>query len=298
MPPIARNHIKSVEKGFCVKVDTNLTVQRFLLIMLGLILANTLKGTEQKKDLLIIEADTFFFEFSPLYGTGLDQQHRDTTCLSTGLYRGYWAHWTLENDSLFLIKVISGSYICSDSSISKHVVFNERLFASWHTGKVKVPLGEKIYCYMCIYPLYKAHNVITFKNGVVKSEIVKSNSKNVEYYDLLDKAQKIELSLIDTLGTFFSTQIKSSKWNRFDCDFSYILHLTSQGHLKFIKLEYDYDLTTEEKKCLRMLKRALNNFDFTIYQLPQQDFTVALDIFYYEDTFEIDRCWRCPLQPR
>ena len=262
-------------------------MKKIVVIILTISLTTSLKGTEQLKDLIIVNNDTFYLNTFPLHGTGLELQYQDTTCFSTGLYRGYWAHWRLEHDSLFLIKVISGNFQCSDSDPSKHIVFDNRLFASWYSDQIKLPVGEKLYCYTCIYPLYERHKIIKLSNGIVVSEAIQSNIERVEYYDQQDKVEKIKESLTDTLGAFLATKINPTYWNDLDCDETYILYFSKNGSLKFVTTE-EY-LYREQKKCLKILKGAIKDLDLTNYILPEQDFTIQLEVWYLEGKFEIAR---------
>lgn len=264
-------------------------MKQTILIILIILSSSVLKATEQRKDLLIVGSDTFLLKSSPLYGTGLDIQYRDTNCFSTGLYRGYWAHWILENDSLFLIKVYSGSFLCSDSNISKHIVFEDKLFAQWHSAKIEIPIGEELFCYTCIYPLYEKHKIMTFDNGIIISEVIQSNKGKVSHYDHQDKVAKIKEFLIDSLGAVLNPVVDSSAWNQLDCDWDYTLHFDRKGRLSDITLQGISEILPEDEKCLANLKTALKGFNVSHLAIPKVPFEVTLEIWHLDGQFDIDR---------
>ena len=188
--------------------------------------------------------------------------------------------------------------MCSDSNISKHIVFEEKLFADWYSAKVEIPIGEQIYCYTCIYPLYAKHKILTFNNGIVVDEVIQSNKEKVLYYDHLDKVAKIKESLIDSLGGVLDPLMDTITWYQLDCDLSYYtFHFDKKGRLTDITLEdvdevYPEDVGEvypEEEKCLDTLKMALKGFNVSHLTLPKDPFEITLDISSYDGKFNIRR---------
>ncbi|MCC5918915.1 MAG: hypothetical protein JJU02_16480 [Cryomorphaceae bacterium] len=265
-------------------------MKKTALILLTLFCVYNLKATEQIKDIIIIESDTFFLRFSPLYDSGLEKQYQDKTCISSALHRGYWAHWKLENDSLFLIKVINGSFFCSNADhLAKHTVFEGRMFASWYSKKMSLPIGESRYCYSCYYPLYEKYWVIDYKNGVVISEIIQPNVDQLEYYENQDKIKKVKEFIVDSLGEYLDVVVDSSAWLNLDCDWTYIFHYNRKGRLKKVSIEDMEETDYEDEKCLAILKKAVKGFQLSHLALPKEPFTIRLDVWHFDGKFDIDR---------
>jgi len=244
-----------------------------------------------EKDLLIVESDTFSLPAIALPG-GLYNYYKDTTCLSNAPNRDYQAHWKLENDSLFLIKIISKCYRRSDLNPSKYIVFEEKLFALWSSNKLKLPLGNELYCYTCYYPLYEEYKIIEFNKGVVISKVIKSNLEEVTYHLNQDKVEKVKGYLIDSLGQYLDSEIDSSVWYYLDCDFTYILFFDKKGRLYEVEYEDMKDIYPEDKKCLVVLKKALKKFRLSNFSLPDQNFGVQLDIWHFKPGFDISNSFR------
>ena len=182
--------------------------------------------------------------------------------------------------------------MCSDSNISKHIVFEEKLFADWYSAKVEIPIGEQIYCYTCIYPLYAKHKILTFNNGIVIAEVIQSNREKVLYHDRQDKVVKITEFLIDSLGARLDPIIDSLLWNQLDCDFNildYTLHFDKKGRLSDIIPEDIDEKHPEVEKCLATLKTALEGFNVSHLTLPKDPFEITLDISSYDGKFNIRR---------
>lgn len=100
-------------------------------------------ATEQFPDLLFIEEDTVYIKDFPLEQLMFEYKVTDmfdTESLSTGCWRGYRAHWRIENDSLFLEKIVG----CFDENKSIDMfelfsknqyeveIYNGRIFADWY----------------------------------------------------------------------------------------------------------------------------------------------------------------------
>jgi hypothetical protein len=105
----------------------------------------TIFATEQTPDRLIYQSDTIFIETYPLEdlmnsNSIIRKQifgYSEEICTSSGSWRGHIATWKIENDSLFLIRLING---CEDHEFKLEEVFQDgqmnknKVFAGWFTG--------------------------------------------------------------------------------------------------------------------------------------------------------------------
>lgn len=256
--------------------------------LLALFFTSELRASGQIRDLLIIGTDTFDLIQLPLLGSGLENAHRDLSCQNTDLRRGYWAHWKLENDSLFLIKVYRGSYLCAKTKASEHLGFEGRLFASWFTDSIKLPLGEEVDCNSCLFHLYKEHRHVHFRNGVVVSNEVKANTEQLSYHSNLDKTQKIEKYLVDSLGEYLDAKLDSAKWNEIYCDEFYILHFDIKGQFTSVAPKFPDDKDPDLTKCTSLLQNALIDYKLPALELPDNPFSFSLEIRHWFDNFEVN----------
>ncbi len=119
-------------------------ITTILLILFSL----TIFATEQTPDVLIYKSDTIYLETYPfkalmdsdslirqkIFGDG------DDFCISSGCWRGHVATWIIENDSLFLTKLIDG---CEEIEFKLSDIFHEdkfidnKVFADWFTGDLR-----------------------------------------------------------------------------------------------------------------------------------------------------------------
>ena len=123
-----------------------------LLILLSL----SLFATEQSPDILIYKSDTIFIDTYPLENLMESDsllkkkifENSDEICMSSGCWRGHVATWKIENDSLFLIKLING---CEDFEFKLENVFGEKnvennqVFANWFSGDLNASFEEYLY---------------------------------------------------------------------------------------------------------------------------------------------------------
>lgn len=104
----------------------------------------TIYATEQTPDLLIYKSDTIYIDTYPLeYLMDKDSSinrtilfYSDDMCMSTDCWRGHIATWRIDNDSLFLVKMVD---CCEGYLMKMDEIFGEtssKVFASWYTGEL------------------------------------------------------------------------------------------------------------------------------------------------------------------
>ncbi len=117
-------------------------MKKATIILISIAISICSIATDQFPDLLFIEEDTIYIKDFPL--EQLDFEYTASSIsqsdqLSTGCWRDYRAHWKIQNDSLFLEKIVD----CFDKKISidmfelfsknqyKVEISNSRIFADW-----------------------------------------------------------------------------------------------------------------------------------------------------------------------
>lgn len=120
-----------------------------LLILFSL----TIFATEQTPDRLIYQSDTIFIDTFPLEKLMESDsiirkrifEYSKDVCMSSGCWRGHVATWKIENDSIFLVKLISG---CEDYKFKLENVFGTKkviegkVFANWFSGDLNAVFGK------------------------------------------------------------------------------------------------------------------------------------------------------------
>lgn len=122
-------------------------------ILLLFLVSFSLFATEQTPDILIYKSDTIFIDTYPLEGLMESDSiikskiihYSDEVCMSSGCWRGHVATWKIENDNLYLIKLVNG---CEDFEFKLEKVFEKRnvengkVLASWYSGEIKAAFGK------------------------------------------------------------------------------------------------------------------------------------------------------------
>ena len=104
----------------------------------------------------------------------------------TACWRGYKGSWIIENDKLYLVGfhgwvLESSGENCGSSCVDMNYLFpgQEKVFAEWFSGELRIPHGEMLqYYHMGYASVYEKELYLEFKNGclVGQREIVNSGS--------------------------------------------------------------------------------------------------------------------------
>lgn len=141
-------------------------------------------ATAQEPDLLIYKGKTESILANPLEqyfesGHPRPAGHMEATC--SAIWRGYVATWKIDNDKLYLIRVVEGS--CSDDApeIPLAKIFPDKkapIFADWYSGTLIIPKGKTInYVHMGYESTYENELHITIKDGRVQGTAKVDNRK-------------------------------------------------------------------------------------------------------------------------
>jgi len=152
------------------------------LFILSILLSEKAIATGQMADYLIIDRDTFGLFSNPLepYLQFKNERSINGVTLemtSTACYRGYIATWRIQNDSLFLVRLIRGIEL--DSTI----VFNlkeefgkDKVFANWYTGTIFSPRGVQLqYIHSGYSSIYETEMYYRIWNGKIEATHTISN---------------------------------------------------------------------------------------------------------------------------
>ncbi|MEA2165097.1 MAG: hypothetical protein QOK37_3224 [Thermoanaerobaculia bacterium] len=155
--------------------------QVITIVIFGLLFASRGYGTSQAPDILEYGGKTYSVHTNPL--SGYLETHPNLLpkpeVVSSGLWRGYIATWSLGKDHLFLkdVRVPTAAYM--DSGVSEEKQFKsvmKNLFgetgprvATWFTGHLIVPTGTLVkYVHMGYGSTYSSYLVATVVSGAVR----------------------------------------------------------------------------------------------------------------------------------
>jgi len=146
-------------------------------------------GTAQVPDYLIIEKDTIAIFANPLEQL-YNHKKRPKTFFekesrgSTACWRGYYAYWKLEDNRLFLIKIVDCCNNKTTANLGKifgKKYHNNKVFADWFTGELLSPEGKLVYYeHMGYGSIYEKEVIYAFEKGIFQKKYILDNSKSYE----------------------------------------------------------------------------------------------------------------------
>jgi hypothetical protein len=156
-------------------------MQRLALVLLALALAGPLGATAQSPDLLEMDGKTYRIYTNPLAPFLAANPGRlpKPELISTGLWRGYIATWSVHGKQLLLqdVRMLTKAYIDTKADESKRYrsVLKEMFGddapqpATWFTGHLIVPTGELVdYVHMGYGSTYSSYLVLTVVQGELR----------------------------------------------------------------------------------------------------------------------------------
>jgi hypothetical protein len=181
------------------------------LLLLTIATRQSLFSTAQHPDVLYYQGDTFSIFSNPLedyYTEETRPEHffpERVACLSTGCWRGYIAHWTIENDILYLVRIETCCWDKKRARANLSHLFGDkciygRVKADWFTGGIMAPQGERIeYIHMGYESIYERELIFTFEKGHMVQDNVLDNtkSKRSDYESDADKRNAFIFSHIN-----------------------------------------------------------------------------------------------------
>jgi hypothetical protein len=166
-------------------------MQRLALVLFALALAGPLGATFQAPDVLEIDGKTYDIHTNPLAPFLAANPGRlpEPELISTGLWRGYIATWSVEGKRLLLkdVRVLTKAYTNRQADESKwYRSVLKQMFgddapqpATWFTGHLIVPTGELVdYVHMGYGSTYSSYLILT----VVQGEVRERRNLNAEAF--------------------------------------------------------------------------------------------------------------------
>ena len=207
-------------------------------------------------------------------------------------WRGYQAIYKIDNDSLFLVDIIScgerqngkiDKLASSDKmkSIFKSKLINDRVYINWFSGDMKFPLSNKVLRWDGVfYRIYEKETVIDIIYGrVLKIE-------NVENY--IHNSKSIDRKNKDKISDILFNKIKKVKWinvDSIDCSEKYLVTIGNDGKVsKVTMLGYESQDTidkywerNEYYYCINTVLSSLKKLQFDI--LKDKGKPISEDIY-------------------
>jgi hypothetical protein len=192
-------------------------------------------------------------------------------------WRGYQAIYKLENDSLFLVDILScgertsGRVNKAASTDKIKTIFKDkftvdRVFIDWFSGNMKFPLSNKVLRWDGVfYTIYEREMVIEISNGKVL------NAQCVENY--VDDPRKINRKDKNKISDILFNTLKKSNWkdkNDIDCSEKYMVTIDENGSVSKVKMLYaeseidEYFDKSEYNFCINKVYDALKSLKFDI----------------------------------
>lgn len=155
-------------------------MKRLILFLLSLVVAGPLGATAQAPDLLTIDGKTYPIHTNPLAPVLAANPGRlpEPGVISSGLWRGYIATWSVRENRLFLddVSVPTREYMDDDAPESKRFLsamkplFGEAgpRVATWFTGYLIVPTGKIVqYVHMGYASTYQSYMILKVIDGAI-----------------------------------------------------------------------------------------------------------------------------------
>lgn len=293
---------------------------QILLVILLFLIGEDLIASPQMPDYLIYKGDTFsvynlilekYFEKIKQTDQGslFGLKFRDGS--SFNCWRGYQAIYKIENDSLFLSKIISCGERFNHKSIDsvesgkrindifKDKVISNKVFIDWYSGNISLPNGKLLRWDGVFYKTFENEILINIDNGVVKKV-----NKTQNY---IDSPDRINRRYNDTISNVIYEKLRSLDWkklNECECDDSYIVTINKNGKISDVnksdcQTKNDWkDLDKEDRKnynyCIKSIRRALRSLKFDI--IKQNGVKVSekvyIEIWYEESTGKLENWTR------
>jgi len=136
--------------------------------------------TAQKRDSILYKGRQYSLATEPLrpYLEAMNISYPGT---STGNYRGYIASWEVRDEKLYLIELMIPGFKPEMDREEDLFPGEERTFAEWYTGKLRIPHGELLeYVHHVYASLYEKELFLRFLHGKLIGESEIDNRKEYE----------------------------------------------------------------------------------------------------------------------
>ncbi|WP_019943582.1 hypothetical protein [Dyadobacter beijingensis] len=204
-------------------------------------------------------------------------------------WRGYQAIYGIQNDSLFLVAIIScgelknGKFNRSQSIDKISSIFgrrfeNGKVFIDWFDGNISFPLSNKVLrCDGIFNTTFEKEKVLLISKGLLTK--IEEVSNYVDSRNGIDRRDKEKIPDI----IFKELKKKWKNQKEFDCSDKYVVTIDSNGYISEVKMRYSeqeiekYYEMTEYKFCIDKLFKALRALKFDVIRDKGQP--VSEDIY-------------------
>ena len=162
--------------------------------------------TAQIRDKILYKGNQYYLATEPLrpYLEAMDINYPGT---STGNYRGYVASWEVREDKLYLIELMIPGFTPEMDREEDLFPGEEKTFAEWYTGKLRIPHGEVLeYVHNAYGSIYEKELFLRFLNGKLIGESEEDNRKEYEERLAREKQYKQEnenKKIVNRIRRFF-----------------------------------------------------------------------------------------------
>jgi len=159
----------------------------FVSILFIVVTSGKAFSTAQMADHLIYKGETLPIFTNPLESFFSDKNPRPSNTfhfLCTACWRGYIATWKIEDNKLYLIKIVEGTCSSDAPEIDVSKIFKGKKLpveAYWYSGILRIPRGKMLsYVHMGYGSVYEKELILTIENGkLVKEETIDNIKKNI-----------------------------------------------------------------------------------------------------------------------
>jgi len=166
------------------------------------LIADIVFATAQFGDRLIYKGETVSIFSNPLESYFNEKNPRPNDLFKfscTACWRGYIATWKIDNNYLYLIKLVEGTCDSNAKEIQLSKVFPDSkgpIKATWFTGTLRIPRGKRLsYVHMGYGSIYEKDLFMTFEKGKLIEENLVDNTKKelpTRYERTVEELQKLK----------------------------------------------------------------------------------------------------------
>lgn len=168
--------------------------------------------TAQFREKLLYKGEEYYMATEPLYPY-LVSKNIKFYAYSTACWRGYKGRWIIENDKLYLVDLEAYLPI-ENNELNERIVGldylfpgQNRVFASWFTGEIRIPHGEMMrYVHQGYASLFEKELFLKIKAGYVIGEYEKDNT---HFYN--DEKEMMERNMNDLLEALFGEKVRKKR---------------------------------------------------------------------------------------
>lgn len=233
---------------------------------------------------------------------GLSFRNSSNGGFSFNCWRGYQAIYKIDNDSLFLVDIIScgerrNGKIDKAASIEKmkalfsDKVLNERVFITWFSGDISFPLTDKVLRWDGVfYTIFEKERVVNISGGKVLQV------EDVQNY--VDDPKRINRKDKNKVSDILFKRLKKARWKNkeeYDCSDKYLVTIDQNGNVSKVRMPYSeeeidkYHDREEYNFCIDKIFNALKTLKFDI--IKDKGKPIAEDIYieiWIEDNGKIE----------